>query len=57
MANLLTYDKNYATTVYSSNIMGDLIALFEKFTQEKSKDLNYEDMLKSFTNFEFLQRD
>lgn len=54
MANLLTYDKNYATTVYSSNIMCDLITLFEKFTQEKSKDLNYEDMLKSFTNFEFL---
>lgn len=34
MANLLTFDKNYATTVYSTELINDLISLFEKFTKD-----------------------
>ena len=37
--------------------MSKLLQLFEKYTNIKDGDLNnYEDMLKSFTNFEFLKR-
>lgn len=55
MANLLTFDIGYATNVYSTELINDLILLFERFTHSKEEQMNYEDMLKSFTSFEFLR--
>ena len=57
LGNLLTYNKNFSKKIYSSKIMDYLIFLFEKNTDKTNDEKdNYEDMLKSFTSFEFLKK-